>query len=123
MRDSCQTISSSTPSATKGWKSAAMYSSGLERCAESGSPRFRKKSPNGLEKTTIDVQIQVFRRRRAGSDVMRRALIAGIGGKGRGLGSLLLRHELFALGAQRHVFAGFLDRKSTRLNSSHLVTL
>src|ERR1035441_10682625 len=106
MRDSCQTISSSTPSATKGWKSAAMYSSGLERCAESGSPRFRKKSPNGLEKTTIDVQIQVFRRRRAGSDVMRRALIAGIGGKGRGLGSLLLRHELLALGAQRHVFPG-----------------
>src|SRR5450631_4948480 len=108
MRDSCQTISSSTPNATKGWNSAAMYSSGLVRCAESGSPRFRKKSPNGLEKTTIDVQIHVFRRRRAGSDVMRRALIAGIGVNGRGLGSLLVRHEFLALGAQRHVFAGFL---------------
>src|ERR1039458_2556437 len=70
MRDSCQTISSSTPNATKGWNSAAMYSSGLERRTESGSPRFRKKSPKGLEKITIDVQIQVFRRRRAVSDVM-----------------------------------------------------
>src|ERR1039457_7380425 len=108
MRDSCQTISSSTPRATKGWNSAAMYSSGFERCAESGSPRFRKKSPNGLERTTIDVQIHVLRRRRAGSDVMRRALIAGIGGKGGGLGSLLLGHEFLALGAQRQVLPGLL---------------
>src|ERR1035437_5988415 len=108
MRDSCQTISSSTPRATRGWKSAAMYSSGFERCTEPGSPRFRKKSPKGLEKTTIDVQIHVFRRSRAGSDVIRRALLAGMGGRGRGLGSLLLRHERLAFGAQRHVFAGLL---------------
>src|ERR1035441_9793590 len=38
------------------------------------------------------------------------ALIAGIGRNGRGLGSLLLGHEFLALGAQRHVFAGFLGR-------------
>src|SRR5450759_3883321 len=88
-----------------------MYSSGEVRCADSGSPRFRKKSPNALEKTTITVQIQVLSRRRAVSDVMRRALIAGIGRNGRRLGSLLfglLRHELLPLGAQRHVFAGVL---------------
>src|SRR5450759_1328728 len=85
-----------------------MYSSGEVRCADSGSPRFRKKSPNALEKTTITVQIQVLSRRRAVSDVMRRALIAGISGNGRSLGSLLFGHELLPFGAQRHVFAGFL---------------
>src|SRR5450759_1298928 len=85
-----------------------MYSSGEVRCADSGSPRFRKKSPNALEKTTITVQIQVLSRRRAVSDVMRRALIAGIGGNGRSLGSLLFGHELLPFGAQRHVFPSFL---------------
>src|ERR1019366_7091822 len=108
MRDSCQTINSATPSMTQGWRSAPKYSSGEERCADAGSPRFRKKSPNGLEKTTIAVKTQVFRRRRSVSDVMPCALIAGIGGKGRRLGSLLFRHELLPLGAQRHVLASFL---------------
>src|ERR1039458_3186435 len=108
MRDSCQTINSATPTATQGWNSAPMYSSGEERCADAGNPRFRKKSPNGLEKTTIAVKIQVLSRRRAVSDVMRRALVPGIGRNGRGLGSPLLRHELLPLAAQRHVFAGFL---------------
>src|ERR1035438_4646698 len=108
MRDSCQTINSATPSMTQGWRSAPKYSSGEERRTDSGSPRFRKKSPNGLEKTTISVQIQVLSRRRAESALLPCGLIAGIDGHGRGLGSLFVRHELLPLGAQRHVFAGFL---------------
>src|ERR1022692_3607541 len=110
MRESCHTISSITPSTTQGWNSAPMKSTGEERCTEGGSPRFRKKSPNGLEKTTIAVQIQVFSRSRAVSDVMRRALIAGIRVQRCVLGGLLFRYELLPLGAQRHVFARFLGQ-------------
>src|SRR4051794_7045231 len=72
-------------------------------------PRFMKKSPNALLNTTMSVQIHVLNRRRVASEVMHLRLIAGVDGDRRGLHGRLVRgHELAALAAQRHVFAGFL---------------
>src|SRR5262249_23928120 len=108
MRESNHRINKRTPAATHGRNKTVMYASGVGSSV--GMPRFMKKFPKTLLRTTTTAHAQAFNRSRAESlliwsvpETSRR--------RGR-FGRLVLGHEALALGAQSHVLPGLLGEAS-----------
>src|SRR5580700_5937519 len=114
---SVQRIRRATPSATQGWKSAAIKASGeLPISPSSFMPCVRAELPLTLLTITITVNKRVLARSRSAFpaepciESKPVLLIAGMRRNHCRVLFALFRDELFPATAQRHVLAGFLNQ-------------
>src|SRR5690242_7117718 len=112
MWESSHTMSSPTPRATQGSKSARMYTTGEVETSEPmrRSPKLRNRLPSTLLNTTTAVNTRVFNNSRADSVFMRLYLIARTGCGRLPCGAALVCYEFFSLGPQGQVLPGFLGQ-------------